>query len=94
MSITKSVGRCTLFALVVYLFVKGALIVVPRKMVAAASALVATMVHACCRPDGSAPMRQEEPAALLAMAASPIHGLKQSMAVGERKCAPKTTKEP
>ena len=33
MSISKSVGRCTLFALVVYLFVKGALIVVPWRMV-------------------------------------------------------------
>ena len=84
MSITKSVGRCTLFALVVYLFVKGALIVVPRTMVGAVSGLVAALVHACCGTDGSASMRQEEPAAVLVMASSPIHDSKPSVARGTR----------
>lgn len=48
MSITKSVGRCTLFALVVYLFVRGALVLRPAQTAAALSALIAALMHACC----------------------------------------------
>lgn len=46
-SITKSVGCLTLWALVVYLFVKGALVLVPRKFTLAISALIAALVHLC-----------------------------------------------
>ena len=53
MSITKSVGRLTLWALVIYLFVKGALAIVPRQLVAALSVLIAALVHACCGSDGA-----------------------------------------
>lgn len=87
MSISKSVGRCTLLALVVYLFVKGALIVVPRKMVAAVSTLVAALVHACCGTDGSASM-QGESAVVVAMATAPIHDLRPLLAEGEGKMCP------
>lgn len=78
MSISKSVGRCTLFALVVYLFVKGALIVVPGKMVAAVSALVAALVHACCGSEVPASVQQELTAALT-VAQAPIHDSGQSL---------------
>ena len=50
MSVTKAVGRLTLWALVVYLFIKGALVLVPRKFVLAISALVAALVHVCSGP--------------------------------------------
>lgn len=84
MSISKSVGRCTLFALVVYLFVKGALIVVPRNMVAAVSALVAALVHACCGSVATFSMQAEESSvAVVAKAFAPIHGLERSATVGE-----------
>jgi hypothetical protein len=46
-SITRSVGCVTLWALVVYLFVKGALVLVPRQFVLAISALIAALVHVC-----------------------------------------------
>lgn len=48
MSISKFVGRCTLLGLVVFLFVKGALVLRPRETVAALSALIAALVQACC----------------------------------------------
>lgn len=48
MSFSKFVGRCTLLGLVVFLFVKGALVLRPKETIAALSALIAALVHACC----------------------------------------------
>jgi hypothetical protein len=44
----------TLWALVVYLFIKGALVLVPRKLVLAVSALIAALVHVCCGSEAPA----------------------------------------
>lgn len=91
MSVSKSVGRCTLFALVVYLFVKGALIVVPRNMVAAISALVAALVHACSGTDEPASVQQQSVVAVLVVA--PIHNSEFAVASVATGTA-NTTKEP
>lgn len=48
MSFSKFVGRCTLLGLVVFLFVKGALVLRPKETIAALSALIAALLHACC----------------------------------------------
>lgn len=48
MSLSKFVGRCTILGLIIYLFVKGALILRPRETVAALSALIAAQASACC----------------------------------------------
>lgn len=48
MSLSKFVGRCTLLGLIIYLFVKGALVLRPRETVAALSALIAALANACC----------------------------------------------
>lgn len=80
MSIGKAAGRRTLFALVVYLFVKGALIVVPRNMVAAISALVAALVHVCCGAGEAASLQQQSAVAAREMA--PIHGSEFAVETG------------
>lgn len=46
-SVTKTVGRCTLSALIVYLFVKGALVLRPAQTAAAMSALITALIRAC-----------------------------------------------
>lgn len=48
MSLSKFVGRCTILGLIIYLFVKGALVLRPKEIVAALSALIAALVNACC----------------------------------------------
>lgn len=47
MSISKFVGRSVLVSFVVYLFVKGALVLRPKETVAAITTLVTALVHAC-----------------------------------------------
>lgn len=48
MSVSKFVGRCTILGLIIYLFVKGALVLRPRETVAALSALIAALANARC----------------------------------------------
>ena len=50
MSISKAVGRLVLVGLVIFLFIKGALVLRPKETMAALSALIAALVHACCGP--------------------------------------------
>jgi hypothetical protein len=62
-SISKSVGRLVLLGVVGYLFAKGALVLRPRETVAALSALIGAMVHACsgaasASPDGRAALEE------------------------------------
>lgn len=52
MSLSKFVGRCTILGLIVYLFVKGALILRPKDTVAALSALIAALANSCCGGGG------------------------------------------
>lgn len=47
MSMSKFVGRCTILGLIVYLFVKGALVFRPKETVAALSALIAALANSC-----------------------------------------------
>lgn len=58
MSFSKFVGRCTILGLVVFLFVKGALVVRPKQTIAALSALIAALVQACCGSVPSDPSSQ------------------------------------
>lgn len=51
MSISKFVGRCTIFGLIVWLFVRGALVLRPKETVAALSALIAALAHSCSGGD-------------------------------------------
>lgn len=55
MRLSKFVGRCTILGLIVYLFVKGALVLRPKETVAALSALIAALVNACCGTSGTEP---------------------------------------
>lgn len=55
MSLSKFVGRCTILGLIIYLFVKGALVLRPRETVAALSALIAALANACCGASRSEP---------------------------------------
>lgn len=55
MSLSKFVGRCTILGLIIYLFVKGALVLRPRETVAALSALIAALASACCGGSRSEP---------------------------------------
>lgn len=55
MSISKFVGRCTILGLIIYLFVKGALVLRPKETVAALSALIAAFANTCCGGSGSEP---------------------------------------
>jgi len=45
--VSKFVGRSVLVAFVLYLFVKGALVLRPKDTTAALTALIAALVHAC-----------------------------------------------
>jgi hypothetical protein len=63
MSLSKPIGRLVGVALVVYLFMKGALVLRPRETTAALSALIAALLHACCgagsaSPDGRAALEE------------------------------------
>lgn len=55
MSLSKCVGRCTILGLIIYLFVKGGLVLRPRETVAALSALIAALASACSGGRSSEP---------------------------------------
>ena len=57
MSISKTVGRCTLVGLVVYLFVRRGLVLRPPETAAAFSALIAALLNACSGNGAPASLR-------------------------------------
>lgn len=83
MSFSKCVGRCTLLGLVVFLFVKGALVLRPRETVAALSALIAALVQACCGASSASEPSSQNRAAVEERRERDLVGDRQSGERGE-----------
>ncbi len=91
MSISRTVGHCTIFGLVVYLFIKGALVMRPRETIAALSALIAALVNGCCGSDSTRAGKDHEARASVVVITSAEHGSpleerRQRDLVGNRQC--------
>lgn len=55
----RAIGSAVVLGFVIYLFVKGALVMRPRETISALSALLAALVHACSGSTSTAPSLQD-----------------------------------